>query len=282
MPALKQQEFAFSDKDFKQLTGLVYDRTGIVLADHKKPMVYSRLAKRLRMLGLHDFRDYIDLVTSERGTDEVVNFVNAITTNLTSFFREAHHFEHLGQHLKERTSKPLASGDKRIRIWSAGCSSGMEPYSIAMTVLSSVDALSRWDIKILATDIDTNMLDIGSAGIYPEDAFSSMDAKKVDTFTKPVTHEGKPCRRLNENVRELIAFKRLNLLDRWPMKGSFDIIFCRNVVIYFDKETQRPLFNRYADIMRDDGLLYIGHSENLHTVSDRFELLGRTIYKRIR
>lgn len=258
------REFHFSKKDFAFLSELVHKRIGIVLTDNKFDMVYARLARRLRALGLISVSDYCEFLTSDSGADEIGNLVNAITTNLTSFFREAHHFEHLGKQ----------SFDNHVRIWSAGCSAGAETYSIAMTLHETIPYLARRDLKILATDIDTNMLDIGRGGEY--------DAEWIAKIPQPLQAKYVNQNRMSEKLRSIISFKQLNLLESWPMKGKFDAIFCRNVVIYFDKPTQAKLFNRYADALKPKGLLYIGHSESMHNVCDRFKLVDKTTYQRIK
>ena len=271
----EDREFSFSDADFRFLAELVNARTGIVLAAHKKDMVYSRLARRLRALNLGSFSEYCELVRDEvAGADEMGNLVNAITTNLTNFFREGHHFDHL----REKVLSPMAQGhDKRLRIWSAGCSSGMEPYSIAMTVKGAIRDLKSWDARILATDIDTNMLNTGMSGRYVSDQADNIPV----TYRHDMTQHGSHIE-VSDALKNLITFKPLNLLEWWPMKGPFDVVFCRNVVIYFDKPTQEKLFNRVADLLKPEGWLYIGHSENLFKVCDRFELVGRTIYRKVR
>lgn len=274
----EDREFSFSDKEFLFLAELANKHTGIMLSENKKDMVYSRLVRRLRKLGLQSFSQYCELIQSANGVNEMGNLVNAITTNLTSFFREPHHFEHL----KHSVLLPLLSGthgQKRLRIWSAGCSAGMESYSIAMTVKSVIKDFSAWDARILATDIDTNMLKTGSEGKYDVDQLKNIPAVYHSDICQSDNGESVI---MSESLTSMIAFKPLNLLERWPMSGPFDAIFCRNVVIYFDKETQRTLFNRMADLIKPDGWLYIGHSENLHNVCDRFELIGRTIYRKVR
>ena len=272
----EEREFSFSQEEFRFLAALANKRTGIVLADHKKDMIYSRLVRRLRVLDLKSFADYCDLMQGPSGDDEIGNLVNAITTNLTSFFREKHHFDHLH---KEVLTPLATSTDKRLRIWSAGCSAGMEPYSIAMTVKSALKNIKTWDAKILATDIDTNMLNTGKSGEYVMEQFDNIPAE----YRSDVTQLKKEDRiRMSEDLKSMISFKPLNLLEYWPMKGPFDAVFCRNVVIYFDKPTQAKLFNRIADLIKPDGWLYIGHSENLFKVCDRFELVGRTIYRRVK
>lgn len=270
----QEREFAFSESDFRFLAELANKKTGIVLAEHKRDMVYSRISRRVRALGLKDFSQYCELMRGPQGEDELGHLVNAITTNLTHFFREKHHFDHLQKHLLE----PLQQrGAKRLRIWSAGCSSGMEPYSIAMTVKHSIKNISAWDARILATDIDTNMLDRGQRGLYAIEEYENVPP----AYREDVTKSGdKEHMQMSDELRRLIAFKHLNLLEHWPMKGPFDVIFCRNVVIYFDKATQQRLFSRMADLLSPEGWLYIGHSENLSKVTDRFELVGRTTYRK--
>lgn len=273
-----EKEFAFTDDDFDFIVRKVGDKTGIVLAPHKRDMVYGRLARRLRELKFRTFKEYCDFIESDTGSDEIGNFVNAITTNLTSFFRENHHFEHLKAELAKLNIKPPAN--KKLRIWSAASSSGPEPYSIAMTVCEALSNISSWDVKILATDIDTNMLAKCKAGRYENrilaDIPEAYQKKYVDKDDKSSGYGV-----MSDRLKNMIAFNHLNLLEGWPMKGKFDFVFCRNVVIYFDKETQKVLFDRMANVMNPDSILYIGHSENLFKICDRFELIGRTIYKKV-
>jgi len=273
-----EKEFSFTDKDFAFIVQRVKEKTGIQLADHKRDMVYGRLARRLRELKMKQFKEYCELIDGDDGKHELENFVNAITTNLTSFFREKHHFDHLKEELAKLYLKPPK--DKRVRIWSAATSSGPEPYSIAMTAYDAINSIKSWDFKILGTDIDTNMINKSKAGEYEERMLSGIPA---DYMKKYVVKKDKLSKAgiMDDRLKELITFKQLNLLHQWPMKGEFDFVFCRNVVIYFDKETQVVLFDRMADVIKPGGYLYIGHSESLFKVCDRFELVGRTIYRRI-
>ncbi len=277
----REREFHFSDSDFHELVGIVGKRTGIKLAEHKRSMVYSRLARRLRALGFTQFRQYIQLITAPEGEGEITDFVNAITTNLTKFFREEHHFTHL----RDRVLKPLAAHPplgKRVRMWSAGCSSGMECYSMAMTAQEAIPDIERWDFKILATDIDTNMLKKGQEGIYRKEDAEAVPPEYRKKYL--VRHGGAKADEVQviDKLRALSSFKYLNFISEpWPVKGLFDVIFCRNVVIYFDKETQRRLFAKFAEMLKPQGWLYIGHSENLMGVSDSFESLGKTVYRKI-
>ena len=276
-PLLAQDEFAFTDNDFNLISDLVLDKTGIVLREEKRPLVYSRLTKRLRQLKLTNFKDYCQLVMSEKGQNELPSLINAITTNLTRFFREDHHFDHLKNELVPQIVKRYhehpCPENKRVRIWSAGCSSGEEPHTIAMTLADCLP--NGFDLKILATDVDTNMISHASAGIYAD--IKGIPDKFVHAYVNKL---GPEKYEIKKNIRDLITFKPLNLLEYWPMKGPFDAIFCRNVVIYFNKETQATLFGRMAELMEEGRWLYIGHSENLFRVTDKFQLMGRTIYRR--
>jgi len=276
------REFVFSDKDFNFLADLVGKKTGIVLSQSKKNMIYGRIARRLRALNFKTFKEYCDYLTGHDGDKEVTDFVNAVTTNLTKFFRESHHFDHL----RDEVFKPMVLNPpvgKRFRLWSAGCSSGMEAYSIAMTACDNISGIDGWDFRILATDIDTNMLDKGSNAKYRfrdvEDGVPLPFRKKYVIRSKDKESDEVV---LADRVRKLVSFKHLNLLEPWPLKGPFDVIFCRNVVIYFNKDTQRVLFDRYADVLKDGGYLYIGHSESLNGVTDRFKAIGKTIYQKIK
>jgi chemotaxis protein methyltransferase CheR len=271
-------EYAFNDNDFKRVKKIVYDFAGIDLNDTKKNLVYNRLAKRIRFLGLDSFEVYLNYV-EKTGEEELVNLINAITTNLTFFFREIHHFEYLAsQVIPALLQKNKAS--KKIRIWSAGCSTGEEPYSIA-TVLKEV-VPSDWDARVLATDLDTTVVESARQGIYNIERLKGVsEARKKRWFLKG-TGDKEGWVRVKPELQKIIDFGQINLMNEWPIKDKIDVIFCRNVVIYFDKPTQSKLFNRYADLLQQDGHLFIGHSESLYKICDRFELLGQTIYRKIK
>lgn len=275
------REFSFDQKDFDFIAGLIKTRAGIVLNETKINMVYGRLSRRLRALGMTNFGEYCNLVSSPQGKDELMLFTNSLTTNLTKFFREAHHFEHMTNHLlPDVVSHAEKTGKRRLRIWSAGSSSGEEPYTIAMTVLDCIQDIQRWDARILATDIDTHMLQTSRRGIYTEERIENIPPRLQKRFVHPSSEEpGKF--QMSHQLQSMIAFKPLNLLERWPMKGPFDAIFCRNVIIYFDRETQKDLVDRYADLLAPGGILYVGHSESLFDVSKRFKLLGQSIYQKL-
>jgi chemotaxis protein methyltransferase CheR len=269
-------DYVLSDQAFDRIRALVREHTGIALSDAKRQLVYGRLARRLRSLQLDGFDDYIELLEQGDPT-ELEQFTNAVTTNLTSFFREAHHFEHLAAVLGEHATRNAAS--RRLRLWCCAASTGEEPYSIAMVLREQQSLLSGYDVKLLATDIDSNVLATASEGIYGPDRLEAMTSARMSRFFHPsgarAGHHA-----VDRSLKELITFKRLNLMDEWPMRGPFDFIFCRNVIIYFDKPTQRELFARMALLQRPGDLLFLGHSESLYRVSDSYDLIGRTIYRR--
>ena len=278
-PQDKEREFSFNDEDFNSLRTLVRDVTGITLADSKRELVYGRLSRRLRVLGLPSFRDYRDLLASESGQGEIAEFTNAVTTNLTSFFRENHHFDYLrDQFLLKRAAD--SSGSRRIRIWSAGCSTGEEPYSTAITIAEALPDWNRWDIKILATDLDSDVLARGQGRVYKEDRVRGMPARRVAKHFSETSGASGRQYTVNADLASMISFRQLNLMHTLPMKGPLDVIFCRNVVIYFDKDTQRQLFARMAKLQRPGDLLFLGHSESLFKVSEAWTLIGKTIYRR--
>lgn len=272
---VKEKEFRLTDKDFNLISKIVGERTGIVLSPGKRDMVYSRLTRRLRTLGLTHFRDYCDIIQSGDEA-ELLEFTNAITTNLTSFFREKHHFDYLADTVLPELRKKNVN--KKIRIWSAGCSSGEEPYTLAITIKENIPA--NWDVKILATDLDTNMVARGKSGVYEESRLTGLSKSQLKKWVRRGRGNQQGMVRMSDSLREMITFKQLNLMHEWPLKGPFDVIFCRNVVIYFDKDTQRVLFDRYANLLDQEAHLFIGHSESLHNVTNRFKLLGKTIYQK--
>jgi chemotaxis protein methyltransferase CheR len=271
----REREFRLSDAEFEQLRTLVRHHTGISLADSKRELVYSRLVRRLRQLQLPSFGGYIALL--ERGSvAELEEFSNAITTNLTSFFREGHHFDVLTSSVLPELEKRNAAS-RRLRIWSAGCSTGEEPYSLAIALQESIGRFRGWNVRILATDIDSQVVAHARAGVYKEERFDRMSAARRHRWfeeREPGLYRAVP------ELKSLITFKQLNLMHPWPFKGPFDAIFCRNVVIYFDKPTQRALFERMAELQRLGDHLFIGHSESLFKVCDRYQLIGKTIYRK--
>jgi chemotaxis protein methyltransferase CheR len=275
-PAARAREFEFGEEDFRSLRELVKRMTGITLSTSKSEMVYGRLSRRLRALNLTSFRDYRNLLASQAGEQELAEFVNALTTNLTAFFRESHHFDYLREHVLQ----PRVAAPRRLRIWSAGCSTGEEPYSIAITVAETFGSRKPEDIRILATDLDSDVLARGRSGQYREDRLKGMPARRRDTYFSKCKLEGEDAYRVEPALAAMITFKQLNLMHELPMKGPLDVIFCRNVVIYFDKDTQKELFARFARLQRPGDLLFLGHSESLHNVSDAYSLIGKTIFRR--
>ena len=275
----KEREFEFTAKVFNRIRSLVKEKTGIVLSDGKQDMVYGRLTRRLRALDLPDFDSYIKILESG-DEEELINLVNAITTNLTSFFREEHHFGYLKSTVFPALMQSNAA-TRKIRIWSAGCSTGEEPYSIAMTIKEFFPEDCGWDVKIIATDLDSNVVDTGKKGVYTLSRVEGVSTAYKKRWMRRGKGDKSDYVKMSAELQSLITFKQLNLLDGWPIKGPIDVIFCRNVVIYFDKDTQRVLFDRYADVLQPDGHLFIGHSENMFNVCDRFASLGHTIYQRI-
>lgn len=273
----REKEFPMTNKDFERIAELAGRYTGIVLGEHKRDMVYGRIARRVRKLNLMSFTLYLDFL-EDNPQQELSSFINVITTNLTSFFRENHHFTFLEKTVLPEVRKKNSVA-KRLRIWSAGCSSGQEPYSIAM-VLSKFSISTDWDVKILATDLDSDVLEKASRAVYSNADIDGLDELTIKNYFQRSSIKNEV--KVKNRISDYVHFKRLNLLEKWPMKGPFDFIFCRNVVIYFDKPTQKILFDRYADLLPVGGYLFIGHSENLHGISDRFENLGNTIYRKIR
>jgi chemotaxis protein methyltransferase CheR len=257
---LGAEDFAFTNDDFGRIAALLQRQSGIHLQTSKAALVYSRLAKRLRALGLESFNEYCKLVAAD--ADERMNMLAALTTNVTRFFREPHHFEHL----KTRVLPPLLDAARKgaaVRLWSAGCSSGQEPYSIALTVLSLMPDAASHDIKILATDIDPNMVAKGRKGVYSPAELREAPVELKRRWFEAAAGEERGNLRANEALRALVSFRELNLIGHWPMRGPFHAIFCRNVVIYFDESTQSQLWSRIAPLLSRDGCLYIGHSERV-------------------
>jgi chemotaxis protein methyltransferase CheR len=276
-PALVEGEFAFTAEDFARIAQLLYEQAGITLSESKSTLVYSRLAKRLRALGLSTFAEYCALVASPRGDDERAAMLNALTTNVTRFFREPHHFDHLREKVLAPRIAAVKAGRARMRLWSAGCSTGQEPYSIAFTVLSLLPEAPNLDVKILATDIDTKVLATAREGVYSEELISAIPPEARNRWLERDGRSGDW--RVGAAARSMISFKELNLIGNWPVKGPFDAIFCRNVVIYFDEPTQERIWARFAPLLGDEGRLYIGHSERVGGAGARFVSDGLTVYR---
>jgi chemotaxis protein methyltransferase CheR len=271
------REYELSDDDFQRIRGLVRARLGIALAESKRELVYGRLSRRLRALKLQNFTRYLQRIESG-DEEELQHFCNAITTHLTSFFREVHHFEFLAQRLLPALERSNGN-TRRMRFWSAGCSTGEEPYSIAMVLLENMCHLRGWDIRILATDIDTNVLSHARAGLYSAERVQKVGQSRVLRWFEPA--QDARHFQVREELKRLVCFKPLNLMDDWPMTGPIDAIFCRNVVIYFDRETQRQIVTRMAALQRPGDHLILGHSESLLQVSSQYQLVRDTIHRRL-
>lgn len=263
--------FEFTPRDFARVRALIYQQAGISLSESKQEMVYSRLARRLRARKMNTFEEYLDDLEGRGDSDEWEAFTNALTTNLTSFFREAHHFPLLAEHM-QKMKAPLS-------IWCSASSTGEEPYSIAMTVCEAFGTLAP-PVSIIATDIDTKVLETAANGIYPIDRVEKMAQDRVKRFFQRGKGERAGLVRVRPELRQLVTFKPLNLLaGSWPVSGPFDVIFCRNVMIYFDKPTQGKILARFVPLLKPDGLLFAGHSENFMFASDMFKLRGKTVYE---
>jgi chemotaxis protein methyltransferase CheR len=282
--SLQVNEFEFTNADFQRVRKLVKDRSGIDLQEGKRALVYGRLARRLRQLGLASFADYLPLV--EAGDDEAVRFINALTTNVTEFFREAHHMQFLVERTVPEAIARVGRGarePRRLRIWSAGCSTGEEPYSIAISLLEIKAKLVGWDVKILATDLDSDALATAAAGRYGSDRVAKIGAARLGRWFRSVPDGERASERgryeIASEARAMVTFKQLNLLGQWPMQGPFDAIFCRNVIIYFDDETKQGLVRRYRRMLRPEGYLFLGHSESLVGSGLGFLPCGRTVYR---
>ncbi|NQZ33344.1 MAG: protein-glutamate O-methyltransferase CheR [Oceanospirillaceae bacterium] len=269
-----KREFEFTDQHFSKVKEDLYGYAGIVLADHKKDMAYNRLVRRVRALGLLSFDSYFTYISSNQS--EFEQFINALTTNLSSFFRENHHFSYIKSNI---LPDMRASGQDKIRVWSAGCSHGEEAYSIAMTLHDALLNINQVDVKILATDIDSTVLSTAQLGVYDIASMEGLFAQSVQKyFLKGVgVREGKV--QIRQELKEIVDFKFLNLMNEWPMQGRFDFIFCRNVMIYFNKETQQYLVEKFAQYLKPGGYLFVGHSEALGFQQRKFKLIGKTIYQ---
>jgi len=272
-------DLQLSDQEFNFIRTVVEKNAGIILGANKRQLVQGRLARRIRELGLGSVAEYCDVIRNG-GPEELVSLINAITTNVTSFFRENHHFEAL-----QAVMLPEAMGrnerTRRLRVWSAGCSSGEEPYSIAMASAEFLNGARGWDFKILATDIDSEVLSAAASGEYPVERLNGVSDERRRRWFTSDSGVSAGYVRARPELQSLITFRPLNLMGEWPMRGPFDVIFCRNVMIYFDQATRDRLVLRYASLLADGGYLCLGHSESIHMQHSRFKLVGRTIYRKL-
>ncbi|MEM8872999.1 MAG: protein-glutamate O-methyltransferase [Planctomycetota bacterium] len=283
MPALDDN---LTDAQFKRVADIVYKHCRINLHDGKRDLVRARLTRRLQETGIADFKTYLADLEANPGAPEFQKFIDSLSTNLTSFFRESSHFDYLVKtHLSEVMRRKKAAGSKSIRGWSAGCSSGEEPYTLAITLLEALgndgSDCGGWDVKLLASDLSTRVLSKAQAGVYPAERVKNVPKPMLARHTDPrQMPNGDAAVAMKPHVRELIKFRHLNLMEPWPFRGPFDFIFCRNVMIYFDKPTQETLVNRYHEVLAPGGVLFTGHSESLTGISHSFKYTQATIYKK--
>ncbi|MBK6911632.1 MAG: protein-glutamate O-methyltransferase [bacterium] len=272
------QSLKISDAEFRKASELVKSLAGINLTDGKRELVSARLAKRLRSLGLATLDQYLDIVREDQTQEELVLMLDALTTNLTSFWRESDHFDYLANQLLPKI-EARRSGE--IRVWSAGCSTGEEPYSLAMCIMGNLSNPNSTKLRILATDLSTRVLGIAKRGHYGPERIKNIPPDLRNKFiTKERGDADGELFAVNQQLRSTISFARLNLMEQWPMKGPFDVIFCRNVMIYFDKPTQARLVQRFHGLLRSGGCLFVGHSESLAGVQHEYRYVRPTIYEK--
>ena len=279
METLTSQNIELSDKDFRKISDMVYKHCKINLHSGKKELVRARLAKRIRLGKFKNFPEYIKHVLDDESGKEFSVLIDSLSTNLTSFFREPQHFKFLQEKfLPTIMNKKQNQSDFRIRAWSAGCSSGEEPYTISIVLNEAIQGRGRWDVKVLATDISTRMLDSARTGIYDSQRVQPVPAMQKQKYLIPRNNKGDNTYEVNSILKNTITFRYLNLMENWPFKGPMDFIFCRNVMIYFDKPTQQRLIGRYWDTLAPGGILFTGHSESLTGIEHKFKYVQPTIY----
>lgn len=271
-----------TDQEFERFSRIIYETSRITLNDGKKELLRARIGRILRSRGIASFREYLALVEEDRTGKELTLLLDAVSTNLTSFFREADHFRFIETSLVPRLDAArTARGERKIRAWSAGCSSGEEPYSLAITLLEALHGGAGWDIRLLATDISTRVLAMARGGLYPGERLKTVPPHVAARHFLPETgSDGRKLFRVAPSVRGLVTFGHLNLLEPYPFKGPFDFIFCRNVMIYFDKRTQETLVNGFHRYLADGGHLFIGHSESLNGVDHPFQYVRPSVYRK--
>jgi chemotaxis protein methyltransferase CheR len=259
---------------FQEISRIIYQQCGISLKSGKEALVRARLMKRLRALQIRSVKEYMDLISSEKGRTEIGTLIDVMTTNKTSFFRESAHFDYLADEILPRIDQ------RRLRFWSAACSSGEEPYTLAMVLREAIPAIDQKDILILSTDISAEMLETARTGIYANDRMAGIPRALVQKYFERVTGGTEQHYRVRPALRKLIRLAPLNLMQPWPMKGPFNVIFCRNVMIYFDRPTQQRLVNRFWELLEPGGFLFVGHSEGLSGIRHDFQYMKPAIYKK--
>ena len=264
-----------TENQFQKIGKIVYQVCGIRLTPGKEELVKARLGRRLRVLNLNDFDEYLDFLDNNK-SNELSIMVDALTTNKTFFFREIEHFNFLTKHILP----VIAETTRKLRIWSAGCSSGEEPYTLSILLHDKISSIANWDVKILATDISPSMLKTAHNAIYSEELLGEVSMKMKQQYFEVVNGNIKPEYKVISRIKNIIKFAELNLMNSWPMKGPFDVIFCRNVMIYFDKQTRERLINRYWELIKPNGFLFVGHSESLTGISNSFKYVQPAIYRK--
>lgn len=259
---------------FQEISRIVYHQCGINLKSGKEALVRARLLKRLRALQMPSVRAYMDLIGSEAGKSEINTLIDVMTTNKTSFFRESAHFDYLADVVLP------ASDHSRLRFWSAACSSGEEPYTLAMVLRESIPSIDQKDVLILSTDISNRMLETARAGVYSQERLAGVPRALVQKYFERSAAHGAQTLRVGPALRKLVRLAPLNLMQPWPMKGPFNVIFCRNVMIYFDRPTQQGLVNRFYDLLAPGGYLFVGHSEGLSGIRHAFQYMKPAVYRK--
>ncbi len=259
---------------FQEISRIIYQQCGISLKSGKEALVRARLMKRLRALQIRSVKEYMDLISSEKGRTEIGTLIDVMTTNKTSFFRESAHFDYLAEEILPGLDQ------RRLRFWSAACSSGEEPYTLAMVLREAIPSIDQKDILILSTDISNEMLETARAGVYSHDRMAGIPRPYVQKYFERDTNGSGDHYRVGPGLRKLIRLAPLNLMQPWPMKGSFNVVFCRNVMIYFDRPTQQRLVNRFWDLLEPGGFLFVGHSEGLSGIHHEFQYMKPAIYKK--
>ena len=280
MLALEIVENVLKEKDFRKISKMVYSHCGINLHNGKKELVRSRLAKRLRALNIRSFSEYLKIIEKDNTGNEFSMMIDNLSTNLTSFFREKQHYIYLANVLLPELAKQKCGKDQRIRTWSAGCSSGEEPYSMAITLLDALSDKEIWDIKLLATDVSTRMIEKAQIGVYDAQRILPLSPSQKFKYLRSIRTIHNRGFEVKGFVKNLITFGYLNLMENFPFNGPIDFIFCRNVMIYFDKETQQELINKFYRVLSPGGVLFTGHSESLTGIDHNFKYVKPTIYQK--